>query len=133
MVIADTSVWIPFFNQPGSPEKREIDALIDADRLALVGVVLTELMQRCRTTREANTIGSKLTGLRLLETSFSSWRGAGELSFALRRKGITLPLSDLVIAALALEHHCQVYTLDPHFEQIPDLALHPVPRPPRRR
>lgn len=43
MVIADTSVWIPFFNQPGSPEKREIDALIDADRLVLVGVVLTEL------------------------------------------------------------------------------------------
>lgn len=133
MVIADTSVWIPFFNQPGSPEKREIDALIDADRLVLVGVVLTELMQGCRTTREANTIISKLTGLRFLETSFSSWRGAGELSFSLRRKGITLPLSDLVIAALALEHHCRVYTLDPHFEQIPDLALHPAPRPPRRR
>jgi predicted nucleic acid-binding protein len=133
VVIADTSVWIPFFNQPGSPEKREIDALIDADRLVLVGVVLTELMQGCRTTSEANTIISKLTGLRFLETSFSSWRGAGELSFALRRKGITLPLSDLVIAALALEHHCRVYTLDPHFEHIPDLALHPVPRPPRRR
>ena len=36
MVIADTSVWVPFFNQPGSPEKREIDALIDAERLPLL-------------------------------------------------------------------------------------------------
>lgn len=133
MVIADTSVWIPFFNQPGSPEKREIDALIDADRLVLVGVVLTELIQGCRTTREANMIVSKLTGLCFLETSFSNWRRAGELSFLLRRKGITLPLSDLLIAALALEHRCQVYSLDPHFEHIPDLALHSTPRPPRRR
>ena len=60
MVIADTSVWIPFFNQPESLEKREIDALIDADGLVLVGVVLAELLQGCRTPKEADTILSKL-------------------------------------------------------------------------
>ena len=37
MVVADTSVWIPFFNEPGSEEKRELDARIDADRLVMVG------------------------------------------------------------------------------------------------
>lgn len=133
MVVADTSVWIPFFNQPESPEKREIDALIDVDHLVLVGMVLAELIQGCRSSREVDTILSKLTGLRFLETGFSTWKRAGDLSFSLRRKGITLPLTDLVIAALALEHGCQVYTLDPHFEQIPGLSLHPVPRPSRRR
>ena len=133
MVIADTSVWMSFFNQPGSVEKRELDALIDADRLALVGVVLAELLQGCRTLKEAETIVFTLTGLRFLETSFSSWRRCAELSFALRRKGVTLPLSDLIIAALAIEHHCEVYTLDPHFEHVPDLTLHKVPRPSRAR
>ena len=49
MVVADTSVWIPFFNEPESEEKRELDALIDADRLVMVGVVLAELIQGCRT------------------------------------------------------------------------------------
>ena len=63
MVIVDTSAWIPFFNQPGSREKREIDALIDADRLVLVGVVLAELIQGCRTPAEARTVISKLSGL----------------------------------------------------------------------
>jgi predicted nucleic acid-binding protein len=33
-------------------------------------------------------------------------------------------LSDILIAALALEHACQVYTLDPHFAQIPGLPLY---------
>jgi predicted nucleic acid-binding protein len=45
----------------------------------------------------------------------------------------SVPLSDLAIAALALEYDCQVYALDPHFEQIPDLKLHTIPRPPRHR
>lgn len=133
MVVADTSVWIPFFNHPGSVEKRELDALIDADRLVLVGVVLAELIQGCRTASEAETTASRLTGLRFVETTFSTWRRAGEVSFALRRKGLTLPLSDLVVAALALEHHLEVYTLDPHFEQVPDLALYVPGRSPRGR
>ena len=100
MVVADTSVWIPFFNHPGSAEKREIDGLIDSDRLVLVGVVLAELIQGCRTVSEAETTA--------------------------------LPLSDLVIAALALEHRLDVYTIDPHFEQVPGLTLYVPGRSSRR-
>ncbi len=108
MVVADTSVWIPFFNDPESEEKRELDALIDADRLVMVGVALAELIQGCRTAKEAEATTSRLAGLRFIETAFSTWQRAGELSFGLRRKGVTLPLSDLVIAALALEHRVEI-------------------------
>lgn len=133
MVVADTSVWIPFFNEPASPEKRELDALIDGDGLVLVGVVLAELIQGCRTPSEADTTISKLSGLRFVETTFETWKGAGTLSFALRRRGVTLPLSDLVIAALALEHRLRVYTLDPHFQHVPGLTLHTPDRGHRTR
>jgi hypothetical protein len=129
VVIADTSVWVPFFNRPGSPEKEALDALIDGDRVALVGIVMAELLQGCRTPKEAELILSKVTGLRFLETTFSTWKRTGDLSASLRRKGITLPLSDVLIAALATEHRCEVYTLDPHFHQIPGLSLY---RPRRR-
>ena len=124
MVVADTSVWIPFFNEPESEEKRALDALIDADRLVMVGVVLAELIQGCRTAKEAEATTSRLAGLRFIETAFSTWRRAGEVSFGLRRKGVTLPLSDLVIAALALEHRLEIYTLDPHFKEVPGLTLY---------
>lgn len=133
MVIADTSVWIPFFNEPASVPKRELDRLLDADHVALVGVVLAELIRGCRTVREADKVTSQLAGLTFLETSFGTWKRSGELSFALRRKGITLPLSDLVVAAQALEHRCPVYTLDPHLELVPGLALHATRGAPRGR
>lgn len=124
MVIADTSVWIPFFNRPDSAEKQTIDALIDADRLTLVGVVMAELLAGCRTPKEANTIFTQLSGLRFLETGCLTWKRTGELSSTLWRKGITLPLSDLIIAVLAMEHDCRVFTLDPHFKKIPGLKLY---------
>ena len=133
LVVADTSVWIPFFNRPESDEKRALDDLIDERQLALVGVVLAELLQGCRTTKETDTILSKLTGLRFLETSLSTWRRTGELSASLRRKGLTIPLTDLIIAALALEHGCQVYAVDPHFTQVPGLSHYRPRRRPARR
>lgn len=129
MVVADTSVWIPFFTDPGSPEKRAVDDLIDARSLALVGVVLAELLQGCRTPKESEEILDVVTALDFLDTTCSTWQRAGQLSASLRRNGITIPLTDLTIAALALEHRCQVFTLDPHFEKVPGLSLY---RPPRR-
>lgn len=124
MVIADTSVWIPYFTDPGSAEKQAIDALMDERELALVGVVLAELLQGCRASKESQEILEAFTALDFLDSTRSNWQRAGELSASLRRNGITIPLTDILIAALALEHNCLVYTLDPHFAQIPGLSLH---------
>ena len=124
MVIADTTVWIEFFNDPESEEKHVIDLLIDEDELVLVGPVLAELLQGCRTMAEAGAVLDHLAALRFLETNFSIWRRAGEVSFGLRRKGTTLPLMDVIIAALALEHHAEIFTIDPHFQKIPGLKLY---------
>jgi predicted nucleic acid-binding protein len=124
MVIADTSVWIPFFNRPDSSEKVALDRLIDADEVALVGVVLAELLQGCRTLTERATLSESLLALFYFEVTQTTWLRTGDLSAQLLRKGVTLPLSDLLIATLAIEHHCRVYSLDTHFKKIPGLRLY---------
>ena len=124
MVVADTTIWIEFFNRPESKEKRAIDLLIDDADLALVGPVLSELLQGCRTAGEVNAIIDHLSALPFLEMSFSAWQRAGELSSSLRRKGTTIPLMDLIIGALAIEHDTEVFTTDPHFAKIPGVKLY---------
>lgn len=127
MIIADTSVWIPFFNRPDSPEKVALDLLIDADDVVLVGVVVAELLQGCRTPAEGDSLSDALLALPYYEVARSTWSRAGDLSAPLLRKGITLPLSDLLIAALAIERNCSVYSLDAHFKKIPGLHLYVPP------
>ena len=124
MVIADTSVWISFFNRPASVEKRTLDVLIDSDEVATIGVVLTELLQGCRTPKERNALKEAILALPYVEMTQPVWIRAGETSSALLRRGITLPIPDLIVAAVALEQHFQVYSLDNHFQKIPGLALY---------
>lgn len=121
MVIVDTSAWIPFFNRPESTEKQVIDELIDQGDAAIVGVVLAELLQGCRSREEREELQEALLALPYLGVSQATWIAAGEISAGLLRKGITLPLTDLVIAAAAIEHRCSVYSLDTHFQKIPGL------------
>lgn len=121
MVIVDTSAWIPFFNRPESTEKRIIEELIDRGEVAVVGVVLAELLQGYRSPEERDELKDALLALPYLGVSQATWIAAGEISAGLLRKGVTLPLTDLVIAAAAIEHRCSVYSLDTHFQKIPGL------------
>lgn len=47
-----------------------------------------------------------------------------DLSIVLRQNGMTLPYSDIFVATVAKEHNLSVFTLDKHFETIPDLQLY---------
>jgi hypothetical protein len=37
-VLVDTLIWASFFSKPNSPEKRAVDDLLDADRVALAAM-----------------------------------------------------------------------------------------------
>ena len=52
---------------------------------------------------------------------------AARLSFDLKRTGLTTALSDLLIAAVALENDLEVYAIDSDFERVPGLKLHAGP------
>ena len=127
MVIADTSVWIPFFKRVDSNEKRILDLLVDAGEIAMVGVVLAEVLQGARSVDERNLLEETLLALPYFEARQRTWVRVGQISSELLRKGITLSMSDLVIAALALEHDCAVYSLDDDFRKVPGLSLYSTP------
>jgi predicted nucleic acid-binding protein len=69
-------------------------------------------------------VKESLKKLPYLEMTRDIWEKAGELSAFLRRKGITIPLSDLIVSAVAISGGYEVFTIDPHFEQVHGLKLH---------
>lgn len=121
LVLIDTCIWVQFFNRPQSRDKKAVDALLDDDRAALIGPVLTEVLLGFRRNEHADWIASALRGLHFLEVNWSDWGSAARLGRQLIANGHTLPLSDLVIAAVALERDIGVYTTDPHFNLFPSL------------
>jgi predicted nucleic acid-binding protein len=114
-------MWIPFFNRPPSRTKRAIDELLEEDRAALIGPILTEVLSGFRRDAQADWVSSALRGVHYLDLAWDDWRSAAKLSRQLAAQGHVLPLSDLALAAAARRFDCYVYTIDPHFDLVPDL------------
>lgn len=126
-VLVDTSVWIGAFRKPDSAVTKELSKLIDAGVVVVAGVILTELLQGCRVSKERELLNSKLGAFPYIEVTRKIWEKAGILGSQLLTEGKVLPLSDLVISSLSIEYNLSVFTLDPHFKYITNLVLHQLP------
>ena len=121
LVFVDTCIWVPFFNRPHSAEKRSVDALLDDDRAALIGPIVTEILQGIPREPQADYVASLLRGMRCPEIIWNDWPEAARLGRRLAAAGHCVPLSDLVLATVARRLDAEVYSTDPHFDLITDL------------
>ena len=60
--------------------------------------------------------------------SRQTWVSAGRIGLQLRVTDGLIPLTDLAIAALALEYDHEVYTLDGHFDRVTESEALPGAR-----
>ncbi|GDX09772.1 hypothetical protein LBMAG57_15440 [Verrucomicrobiota bacterium] len=122
LVLIDTCIWVPFFSRPQSAEKQNVDALLDDDRATLIGPIVTEILQGIPREPQAAYIASLLRGLRCLEMEWEDWLEAARLGRRCAAAGHRLPLSDLILAAVAIRRDAEIYTSDPHFDLLGDVV-----------
>lgn len=122
-VLVDTSVLIEFL-KGNEQYGEEITKLLDENRVFSTGLIIAELLQGLKNMKEEQYLTELITAVNLLEITTDLWIDTGNLSLSLRRKGINLPLTDAAIAALAIKHNLQIFTLDKHFEQIPGVKIY---------
>jgi predicted nucleic acid-binding protein len=119
MILIDTSAWIASFKKTGNDELKELMKQTIVSGLAVTTpVVILELLQGCRSVGERDALKIKLESLDIQSLTSSVWERAYELGFSLRRKGLTIPTVDLIIAALAIENNILLLHHDEHFEMI---------------
>lgn len=122
-ILIDTSAWVDFFRGT-SKIADAVAKLIEAGRVSICGVITYELIQGAKSAEEAAHLSEVLSALHYIEMTSNLWMKAGNMSAALRAKGLTLPMSDLLIGAIALELSLEVLTLDAHFTSIPGIKLY---------
>ncbi len=112
----DTSVWVEYFRDLGFSLGDLIDTLIQDDRVVVNGIVVTELLTGAKGDRESGLLLDTLGGLRFLDMPASFFERAGKHGRLLKRAGLSLPLSDLLIATHCLDHDLVLIDNDRHFE-----------------
>jgi len=122
-VIVDTSIWIEYLknNQEIAPGLEE--GLL-AGNIFMVGPVVSELLQGAKTKNDYQALSSTIDGVPFINAEFADWLLAGKLSFKMKKKGLTIAITDCVIAAIAINNGATVYTLNQNFQSIPDVTLY---------
>ena len=98
--------------------KKELIAALGSISVVTTNIVILELLQGCRNKNEYDTMNSRLNALDLIPANDSVWALAYKTGYELRRKGVTVPTVDIVIAAAAKAHNCGLLHNDKHFRSI---------------
>ena len=83
-VFVDTCVRASFFAKPSSPEKLAVDRLLTADRIALAGPIVAEVLIGFRRKDQADWIASRLKLAHYVEPTWNDWQAAADLGVGLQ-------------------------------------------------
>lgn len=124
MVVVDSNVWIDYLRRTDSDAGRRLDVLLERGEVLLTGVVLAEILQGVSGERDLERLETALGAATYVETGRAAWVRAGRLARELRGSAQAIPLTDLIVAAVALEGGHELFTFDLDFQRIPGLRLH---------
>jgi len=117
LFLVDTSAWLFALRKDFIPEvKDRIDYLLKENEIITTGIVKLELLGGTKTQNEFKRLKTRLDSLDMVETETALWEKAYRLSFELRRKGITVPYTNILIAACALQTESTLVHADAHFD-----------------
>jgi len=117
-VLIDTSVWIDYFKGKDGPFAEKVNKALTSSVVCVPKVVIAELIQGAKSEKEIAVIGEFFDAFNIIDQTEDTWKIAGELSFSMKRKCLTISLVDCYIAVIADKNRCRIFTLDEHFKKI---------------
>jgi predicted nucleic acid-binding protein len=119
MILVDSSALIEYYRPAGSPTVRAAVAeVVDADLVAVNGVIQVEILGFASPRTSFEELLRHFKVFRWLHLQEEDFDFAAEIGFALRRKGITIPANDLIIAASAMRADVLLYHADSHYNTL---------------
>ncbi len=122
--LIDTSAWIDFFRSVTGIVGGIVAELVQFDKAWITGPVQAELLHGVRGKREIAQLNFLFSTIPCLEVSADDWRTTGDTLQKLREKGLSVPLTDVLIATVAKRNNMPVLTLDKHFKCLPVEIIH---------
>jgi tRNA(fMet)-specific endonuclease VapC len=117
-VLIDTSVWIAYLQGEPARTAELVDPILSQCEVYVPKIVVAELVQGAHSEKDLALILEFLDAFTICGELEDTWLKAGRLSYALKKRGKTVNLSDCYIAIQAKENDCSVLTMDKHFKEM---------------
>lgn len=119
MVLVDTSAWVHFLRPDGDHAVRaKVEAALKAGTAAWCALVRLELWNGAGGERERKVLREFERLIPELAIDAATWIEACELARRCRAAGVTVPATDILIAACARQHGTDLEHADGDFDAI---------------
>jgi hypothetical protein len=122
MLLVDSTVYIDLLRAGRDPVVALRPWLLREELLAC-GVVRCEVLRGIVSRKVHERMKTLFDVLPTVESDGATWDSTAELAWNLDRRGVVLPVTDLLIAACALQAGATVVSTDAHFARVPGLHL----------
>jgi predicted nucleic acid-binding protein len=122
LLLIDTSSWIHLLRPNGDPDVRaRVERALQGGEACWCAIVRLELWNGAGGDREKKALRDFERLLPELGIDDDVWRGAYELARKARSGGVTIPATNLLIAACAERHDADLEYSDSDFDQLEKL------------
>ena len=119
MILVDSSSWIHFLRPTGDPVVRaRVEATLTAGEACWCPLVRLELWNGAAGERDRKILRDFESVLPELAIDDEVWTTACDLARSARAAGVSVPATDILIAACARRHGAELETADSDFEQL---------------
>ena len=127
ILLADTNIIIDYWKPASSEIYERRDNIFISNDVIIPGVVRAELLHGSRSEKNQKEIHSNLSEFDTLNLEGEDWETLGDQLYEYRKHGVTIPISDAIIASIALAYGIVVWSRDEHFKMmknvIPELQV----------
>ena len=118
MIVADTSVWIDYFNGSDSAEAEALDSALEDGEVAISDIIFLEILQGFKTDKDYKVARTKLSALEQYEMLGRNMViKCADNYRALRKNGITIrKTNDIIIATFCIENKVSLLFSDRDFQ-----------------
>ena len=119
LYLIDTSIWIEALRPQGNGAIRQrVNEILTERKAAIIPVVMLELLSGVQDEKGYTEVFEDLSALLQFFPDETVWVKSYRTAFELRRLGLTVPATDLLIAIVAQENQAIVLHADRHFDLI---------------
>lgn len=117
-VLIDTCGWVDFLRSGNGSLGDQVERAMVEDRACLCSVSVAELLQGVKGQKEKRQLEMLFDTVPLLHVEPADWLSAGLALQALRSQGFQIPLTDVLVAAVAIRNGLPLLTVDKHFAHL---------------
>jgi hypothetical protein len=116
MKLIDSSCWVDYYRPDGDSRiQAAVAEAIELDEAATCAMIRVEILSYIPRPAEYDAVSDDFSGMHDLPLTDHEFDRAVAIGRALRAKGVSVPVTDLVIAAAAMNNNAVLLHCDRHF------------------